>query len=48
VTEPGVTAEASATAAGGGRYAVLTDLFCTSARCPVIVATNSSSATATT
>ncbi|PTR31298.1 peptidoglycan/LPS O-acetylase OafA/YrhL [Rhodococcus sp. OK519] len=33
----GVAAEAAATAAGGGRYADLTDLFCTAELCPVIV-----------
>jgi peptidoglycan/LPS O-acetylase OafA/YrhL len=37
VNQPGITAEAAATAAGGGQYADLTDLFCTTARCPVIV-----------
>ena len=29
--------EAAATAAGGGQYAELSDLFCTADRCPVIV-----------
>jgi hypothetical protein len=33
----GVAAEQTATAAGGGHYADLTDLFCTPDRCPVIV-----------
>jgi len=33
----GIAAEAAATAAGGGRYADLADLFCTADRCPVIV-----------
>lgn len=33
----GIAAEAAATASGGGRYADLTDLFCTAERCPVIV-----------
>ncbi|MEV0948073.1 acyltransferase family protein [Rhodococcus sp. NPDC049939] len=33
----GIAAEAAATAAGGGRYADLTDLFCTADRCPVII-----------
>lgn len=33
----GVVAEAVATAAGGGEYADLTELFCTAESCPVIV-----------
>jgi len=33
----GVAAEQTATAAGGGQYADLTDLFCSPDRCPVIV-----------
>lgn len=33
----GIAAEAAATETGGGRYADLTDLFCTAVRCPVIV-----------
>ncbi len=33
----GIAAEAAATKAAGGEYADLTDLFCTSQRCPVIV-----------
>jgi hypothetical protein len=33
----GVAAEAAAVRAAGGQYADLTDLFCTDARCPVIV-----------
>ncbi|MGB3481631.1 MAG: SGNH hydrolase domain-containing protein, partial [Mycobacterium sp.] len=33
----GITAETTATEAGGGHYADLTDLFCTPDRCPVIV-----------
>ncbi|MFM1724614.1 acyltransferase family protein [Rhodococcus sp. PAM 2766] len=33
----GIAAEAAATASGGGRYADLTELFCTAERCPVIV-----------
>ncbi len=33
----GIAAEATATTAGGGQYADLSDLFCTSERCPVIV-----------
>jgi peptidoglycan/LPS O-acetylase OafA/YrhL len=37
VNPSGIAAEAAATAAGGGQYADLTDLFCTAARCPVIV-----------
>ncbi|MFD6062319.1 peptidoglycan/LPS O-acetylase OafA/YrhL [Rhodococcus wratislaviensis] len=37
VNDAGVAAEAAATAAGGGRYADLTSLFCTTERCPVIV-----------
>ena len=36
-TNAGITAEAAATEAGGGHYADLTDLFCTTDRCPVIV-----------
>ncbi|MCZ4557756.1 acyltransferase family protein [Rhodococcus maanshanensis] len=37
VNAAGVAAEAAATAAGGGQYADLTELFCTADRCPVIV-----------
>jgi hypothetical protein len=37
VNSDGITAEQAATAAGGGHYADLTDLFCTPDRCPVIV-----------
>jgi peptidoglycan/LPS O-acetylase OafA/YrhL len=37
VNEPGIAAEAAATTAGGGQYADLTELFCTTNRCPVIV-----------
>jgi hypothetical protein len=37
VNQTGIAAEAAATAAGGGQYADLTDLFCTTQRCPVIV-----------
>ena len=37
VNDAGVAAEATATAAGGGRYADLTTLFCTTERCPVVV-----------
>ncbi|WP_343602056.1 acyltransferase family protein [Mycobacterium sp.] len=34
---PGIAAEAAAVSAGGGQYADLTELFCTTNRCPVIV-----------
>ena len=37
VNEPGIAAESTATKAGGGHYADLTELFCTTDRCPVIV-----------
>ena len=37
VNDAGIAAEAAATAAGGGQYADLTELFCTADRCPVIV-----------
>ena len=37
VNQPGIAAESAATKAGGGQYADLTELFCTSERCPVIV-----------
>ena len=37
VNEPGIAAESAATNAGGGHYADLTELFCTTNRCPVIV-----------
>ena len=37
VNETGITAESAATTAGGGQYADITDLFCTTNRCPVIV-----------
>jgi peptidoglycan/LPS O-acetylase OafA/YrhL len=37
VNDAGIAAERAATAAGGGRYADLTELFCTRERCPVIV-----------
>jgi peptidoglycan/LPS O-acetylase OafA/YrhL len=37
VNQSGIAAEAAAAAAGGGRYADLSDLFCTAERCPVIV-----------
>jgi hypothetical protein len=37
VNQAGIAAEAAGTKAGGGRYADLTALFCTTDRCPVIV-----------
>jgi peptidoglycan/LPS O-acetylase OafA/YrhL len=37
VNEPGIAAELAATKAGGGQYVDLTELFCTTNRCPVIV-----------
>jgi peptidoglycan/LPS O-acetylase OafA/YrhL len=37
VNDSGIAAEAAATQAGGGQYTDLTNLFCTSDRCPVIV-----------
>jgi peptidoglycan/LPS O-acetylase OafA/YrhL len=37
LNERGIAAEAAATAAGGGQYAELSDLFCTADRCPVVV-----------
>jgi peptidoglycan/LPS O-acetylase OafA/YrhL len=37
LNEAGIAAEAVATKAGGGQYAELSDLFCTTDRCPVIV-----------
>jgi len=37
VDDAGIAAEARATEAAGGRYAPLTDLFCTATRCPDIV-----------
>ena len=37
LNETGIAAEAVATKAGGGQYAELSDLFCTTDRCPVIV-----------
>jgi len=37
VNQPGIAAESAATTAGGGQYADLTELFCTTGRCPVIV-----------
>jgi hypothetical protein len=35
--QSGIAAETAATKVGGGQYADLTDLFCTTNRCPVIV-----------
>lgn len=40
VNEPGIAAESTATKVGGGRYADLTELFCTADRCPVIIGNN--------
>ena len=37
VNESGIAAESAATTAGGGQYTDLTDLFCTTDLCPVIV-----------
>jgi peptidoglycan/LPS O-acetylase OafA/YrhL len=37
VNDTGITAESAATTSAGGQYADITDLFCTSNRCPVIV-----------
>lgn len=37
VDDAGIAAERAAATAGGGQYADLTSLFCTAARCPVIV-----------
>lgn len=37
VNDGGISAERAATTGNGGHYADLTDLFCTSERCPVIV-----------
>jgi peptidoglycan/LPS O-acetylase OafA/YrhL len=37
VNDAGIAAEQAATTAGGGRYADLTELFCTRERCPAIV-----------
>jgi len=37
VNQAGIAAESAVTAAAGGQYADLTDLFCTADRCPVIV-----------
>ncbi len=40
VDDAGIAAERAAVTAGGGQYADLTALFCTAARCPVIVGNN--------
>jgi peptidoglycan/LPS O-acetylase OafA/YrhL len=37
VNQPGIAAESAATKAAGGQYTDLTELFCTTDRCPVIV-----------
>lgn len=37
VNATGIASEAAATAAGGGEYVDLSDLFCTAQRCPVVV-----------
>jgi hypothetical protein len=37
VKQSGIAAESAATTISGGQYADLTDLFCTTGRCPVIV-----------
>jgi hypothetical protein len=37
VNQHGIAAESAATEAGGGQYADLTELFCTTEHCPVIV-----------
>jgi hypothetical protein len=37
VKQSGIAAESAATKTGGGQYADLTDLFCTTDRCPVVV-----------
>jgi peptidoglycan/LPS O-acetylase OafA/YrhL len=37
VNQSGIAAEAAATEAGGGQYADVTNLFCSTDRCPVIV-----------
>ncbi|HXO13816.1 MAG TPA: SGNH hydrolase domain-containing protein, partial [Mycobacterium sp.] len=37
VNESGIAAESAATTAGGGNYTDLTDLFCATDLCPVIV-----------
>lgn len=40
VDDAGIAAEQAATTAGGGQYADLTSLFCTAARCPLIIGDN--------
>jgi len=37
VNEAGIAAEETSTKTGGGQYADLTELFCTTDRCPAIV-----------
>jgi hypothetical protein len=37
VNDAGIAAETTATKTSGGQYADLTELFCTTSRCPVIV-----------
>jgi hypothetical protein len=37
LNDGGIAAESAATAAGGGQYVELSELFCTAERCPVIV-----------
>jgi peptidoglycan/LPS O-acetylase OafA/YrhL len=37
VNQPGIAGESDAVTTGGGQYVDLTDLFCTTDRCPVIV-----------
>ncbi|WP_433716063.1 acyltransferase family protein [Nocardia sp. CA-084685] len=40
VNDAGIAAEQAAATAGGGQYADLTPLFCTAARCPLIIGDN--------
>ncbi|MFX0578690.1 acyltransferase family protein [Nocardia nepalensis] len=40
VNDAGIAAEQAAAIAGGGQYADLTSLFCTTARCPLIIGDN--------
>jgi peptidoglycan/LPS O-acetylase OafA/YrhL len=40
VNDAGIAAEQAAATSGGGQYADLTSLFCTAARCPLIVGNN--------
>ncbi|WP_435591360.1 acyltransferase family protein [Nocardia sp. bgisy118] len=40
VDDAGIAAEQAAATAGGGRYADLTSLFCTAARCPLVIGDN--------